>query len=363
MIPKEWVLDRVEQSFELLFKSRQNYLNLFLPYFAYKFIFVIIIWNIFYYWLMNFFDFSSLSNSSNFSWIISDLFWNTEFIIAVNVFLIFLLLNLILIIPFILTTYKTIGQIIQKKEEINYIDNITYWFKNLSNSFKTYWYMFVYVALIPSLIIIVWGLFLLFWLIQNLDIILQVWMFIWGWGIILLIIFAIYRWYKTLFSIISAVDHDKYSQGNFNNSVLITKNNWWRIVWNFILIWLIISLVGWIINSVIWIFKFSVSDFDYMWLISTLNWNLDQEKISSIVWSLTNWIWVFSIKDLLFDVLDLILEVIKIVFMFIFTYLFYKRLELELKNKNIDPNSYDEINNNITNNNNIKIRETNSIEL
>ena len=46
----------------------------------------------------------------------------------------------------------------------------------------------------------------------------------------------VYRWVKTYFSLNSAVDSSEYTKENFNISVKITDWNWWRIVWNYILI-------------------------------------------------------------------------------------------------------------------------------
>ncbi len=340
--PKEGVLDRIEQSFEVLFRNKKSFLDIFLPYFFYKFIFVVIIGNIFYFLLMNFIDFNNLTNSSDFSWVISDLFWSVQFIIIVNIFLIFLLINLMLVIPFILATIKTIKEVYNEEDSINYLDNVFYWFRSLWDSFRTYWYMFVYVALFPMLVLIFWWILYIIWQLKNLENILQIWIYISLFWLLLFIMFSLYRWLKTIFSITSAVNDNEYTKENFEKSIRITDNNWWRIVWNFLLLSIIISLVFWIINSIIWVFKFSVSDVDYMWIASWLYWGLDQNKITTIIESFTSNIWVFSIKDILFEILDLFLEVIKTIFGFVFTYIFYKRLSLELDNKvNINNTNFD----------------------
>ena len=321
---KENVLDRIEQSFELFTK---NFKNIFLSYFIYKFVVSIVIWNVIYYWAMKYIDLDSFIDLDKTDTILVDLFSNSYFIIWVNLFLILILLNLILIIPFILGTFKTIKDSYLEKENISYIENIKYWFKNINNSFKTYWYMFAYVALIPSLAFIVWWLLLIWWKTENVDILFNIWSFILWFATVLFLVFSLYRWLKTSFSIVSAVDKDEYTKENFNNSVSITKNNWWRIVWNFMLLGLIISLIWWLFSWVIWIFK--ISNFDFSILDNLWADSLSPENIKVLTDNLTKSATEFSIVNFLISIIELIIDICFIVFTFVFTYLFYKRLEFE----------------------------------
>jgi len=307
----------------------KNFKDIFFGYFFYKLFVAVILWNILYYWVLNFINLEWLMNNWNWLDSASSIFWSTAFIIWVNIFLIFMLLNLIFIVPFILWTIKSIKEAYLEKENIDFIDNIKYGFKSLYESFKTYWYMFAYVALIPLIILIVWGVLVIIGQYQNIDLFLQIWWYVSWFGIMLLIIFSIYRWIKTSFSITRAVDYNDYSKESFKESVLITDNKWLRIVGNFILIWILISIIWWIINWLIWIFKFSVSDFDYSSFLALRNWNLSQENIQNIISEFTKWAWEFSLKSLIFEIIDLLIKTIFTIFTFIFTYVFYKRLELE----------------------------------
>ncbi len=324
--PKEWVFDRIEQTF-ILFKN--NFKNIFLGYFLYNFMVFIIIWNIIYYWILKFVDLSSFNfdKSEN---IIADLFSNTYFIIWVNIFLILLLLNLILVIPFILGTIKTIKEAFEGKENIDFLKNIRYWFKNINNSFRVYWYIFVYVALVPSIFIIIWWLLLILWQVKHIDILLQFWIFILSFSFLFLMIFMIYKWLKTKFSIISAVDKDNYSKENFDFSVSITNWNWLRIIGNLMFVWIIISLVVWIFNSIISLFDFSNND--NINFLKDININeIKQEEVENIILNLNKSFMDFSISTFLINIVKLIINVVSIMFVFTFNYIFFKRLEYEYK--------------------------------
>lgn len=324
MIPKEWVLDRIEQSFEVF---KNNFLNIFAPMVIYNFITSIVIWNIIYYYWISFFDFNSIWNSSDINKMMADAFGSTSFVIGVNIFIILILLKLIFVVVFIIATIKWVKQSYEWTTYISYIDNIKYWFKNLSNSFKTYWYMFVYVALLPSILLIIWWILFISWKVINIDILLNIWTFIFWFSVILLLFFAIYRWFKTTFSIPSAVDHDEYNQSNFDNSVLITNNNWLRIVWNFILLSIIIWIIWSIVNWIIWIFQ--ISNFDFSIFTSLSWWKLTPDKIQWIVTQLTNSMGNFSISDFIISILKMLIETLFSMFSLVFVYIFYKRLEIE----------------------------------
>lgn len=324
--PKKGVFERIEQSLEIF---KKNFIAIFAPMFIYKIFTSLIIWNIIYYYWMNYFDFNNLWNSSDINWMLADAFSDTWFVIGVNVFIILILLNLIFVIPFIIATIKSIKQAYEWEIKIDYLKNISYWFKNLSNSFRTYWYMFVYVLLIPALILIFWWLLLIFGQLQNLDNILQIWIFISGFWLILLMFFILYRWYKTTFSITSAVDNDEYSKENFKISVKVSNSNWWRIVWNFILLSILISTVWWITSLIIWIFKISSSDLSFLSLINFQNPQITPETITQIVSSFTKWLGEFSISKFIISFIELFVKLLFLIFTIIFTYIFYKRLELE----------------------------------
>ena len=338
--PKEWIFDRIEQSFNVV---KNNFKNIFLSYFLYSF-FIFLIWIIFYYSSIYFVNLLNIKETDIQN--IWNIFNNTYFLIWINLFIIFIIIKLTLVIPFILATIKTIKDSFLEKENIDFVENIKYWFKNLYNSFKTYWYIFAYIALIPAFFIIIWWILLIIWDTQNLDNFSQIWLYILWFWFILLIIFWFYKWLKTSFSIYSAVDENKYTKENFEKSLKITENNWWRILWNFLLLSIFISIISWIINSILWIINiWSSNIFSNLDYHSLQNWKFSPEQINNIMDSL----WSFSIIEFIINIIKLVFDNIFIIFSFVFTYIFYKRLELEkfwkIKEENIE----------IENNNNIEL--------
>ena len=153
--PKIDVFARITQSFDIL---KNNFLKLTLIMFIYQFVALVVIWT-----LLTVFVFWGISLSTM-SWSeLLNLFSNPEFIIIVLLWIIFYIVYLILFIPVLLWLIKTIYNIINQ-EEIILMDNLKYWFKKIFDSFKTYWFVFFYVALIPSLIFIVWWIIFILWM-------------------------------------------------------------------------------------------------------------------------------------------------------------------------------------------------------
>jgi hypothetical protein len=282
-------------------------------------------------------------------------FLNEPFVVMIIIITsILFILYLLLYIPVFIWLIKSINQSVIN-EKINMFENIKFWFSKLLSSFKTYWYIFAYVALIPAIIFIIWWLLLnLSFYFDNLIFLKSIWVFLMIISLIIFIFFTIYRWIKTRFSLISAVTYDEFDKNNFLNSIKITNNNWWRIVWNILLIWIIVSIISWIISSIFSIFIFSISfDFSIMdeimnWLN---NWNLNINDIInklinafissfSIIWSIISWF------------INNIINTISSVFIIIFIFIFFQRLESENKNlsegivKN-NINNYNKTNSNV----------------
>ena len=306
---KIWVLDRIEQTFNIF---KNNFMDFFLPLFLYNLISVVIFWTI----LMSMF-FSNLWNITNWSLDFFTLLNNPYVVIAIAVWIISFIVYLMLYIPILLWLIKSIKQAYEW-DQVTVIENLFYWFSRLTDSFKTYWYIFAYIALIPSLFFILgWILFNAWFYIEWQEKLKQVWwilMIVWW---ILFVVFLLYRWIKASFSIYSAVNHDSFKKDDFLNSINITNNNWWRIVWNFFLMGLIILLVSWLIW---WLFKI----FSYNWIDYTSIRTLDD---------IMNIVWEFSITtQILSGFINNILNTIWTVFIIIFTYLFFLRLKNEANN-------------------------------
>lgn len=165
----------------------------------------------------------------------------------------------ILKIPFYISLVKSINDSFNW-ELINKNTNLMYWFKSIWKIFNTYWYIFKYVMLIPSSILIMWLL------VTFVD------QFIWTLIIILsllvFIYFAIFRWLRSFLSLIYAIIYNEFSSENFKKSIELTKNNIWSIFWN--IIWLSIFF---------WFLWFIISKF--------INFStFDMSSIYSIIWDI-----------------------------------------------------------------------------
>jgi hypothetical protein len=265
----------------------------------------------------------ALSSISNLQMPKDDLFSfvnNPKIVILITVWMILLIIYLLLYIPVILWLTKSIKQAINW-DKITQKENIIYWFKNLNNSFKTYWYIFAYVALIPSILFIIWWLFFNMWYyLKDLDLFKSIWiLFMVLWWIIFAV-FSIYRWIKSTFALYSAVNNESFTKQDFTKSLEITKNNWWRMIWNFLLIWLIIWLLSSLISWVLW---FATSN--------SINYNNIKsiDDIKAIAWNFN------TISTSLSGFISTILNTFWTVFTIVFTYLFYLRMKGESDNSNI----------------------------
>jgi hypothetical protein len=211
---------------------------------------------------------------------------------------------------------------------------------------KTYWYIFSYIYLIPITLFIVWSI-----LFSNFDspwktkILAQIGSFmIIAWWF-LFIIFYIYRWFKATFALYSAVDKNDYTKINFDNSVNVTNNNWWRIVWNFLLLSLLILVISQMIWSVInLIIPWSWNKWNLLKAIWEVITGAESIKINSAEQVKTylseytsNY---YTLSNVILDIIKNIIQTIFSVFVIIFTYLFYIRLDEESKtsgNWNTEP--------------------------
>lgn len=321
---KEWIFDRIDTTFTLF---KNNFLWLFLPFFLYNFISVVVIWTIVKYYMMTSMAWIETNN-------IIDLFTflnNPTVVILILLWIILFILYLLLYIIILLWFIKSVKQALSE-EKITILENVQYWINSFWLSMKTYWYIFSYVALIPSLIFILWWiLFNLSYYLWNLESLQILSLWIIGLSLIIFIIFLIYRWTKATFAIYSAVDDNTFDKENFNSSISITQSNWWRIFWNFLLLGIMISIILSIIGTIISLVSFFGS-WGWSLLKSLLEinsnwWNFNLEKIKLLLeWYVNN----FSIlSEILSNILDNIIKTISTIFVLIFTYIFYIRLKYE----------------------------------
>lgn len=325
IISKETVFDRIEQSF-ILFKS--NFLSLFLPIFIYNLIYFLV-------WYISFIKISTfwLSEIWRLSWL--DFFWLlNNYVMHIAIGIVLFILYLMLYIPLELMLIKSIKQLFDW-DRITVKLNLVYWFKKFFSSFTTYYYIFLYIAWIPAFLFIVWWIFFNLTFFIELDSIykqISIWLMIFS--LILFLFFSLYRWIRAKFSLLSAVDKDEFNIINFKKALTLSKNNWWRILWNLILIWIIVSIIKSIISWIISILGFFnsniVENIGDTFLDKTLKWwsihdLLNQENVNNIISSFLE----FNLMYFIWDIIKVWLDSISIIFIIIFLYLLFKRLEFE----------------------------------
>lgn len=306
---KENVLDRIEQSFVFM---KDNFKVLFFPLVIF-YVWVYFLFTYTWVYFMDSFDVNNLYSVWNmylFSWAI-----------------LFGLIYLTFEIWVLLWLFKTICDI-DDWNEFDVVSNYKYWFLNIFESFKTYYYMFMYVYLIPSIIFIGWWIYFIniawLWLEWVKDFFSKnMWVLILGAVLItfFFIFFITYRSNKTVFSIVSAVSKNTFDKENFEFSVSITKGNWWRVFWNFFLVWIII----WLLTSII------SSAFETHTLVDTIAKNSNNLDIDKMIKEFrVNRIFSQSIFQ---DIITRFITVLSLLFISIFTYIFFKRLESETLSK------------------------------
>lgn len=307
---KQWVLDRIEQTFSVLMK---NPLALMSPLIIFQIIMLVVIpqfgISLILWW--NFIETSSM---------------NSVLYITMSLAISYGLFYVILIIPVTLWIIKWSSDLILWKD-ITAWNMIEYGFKKLSDSFKVYWYMFAYAFLVPALCFIVSGLIMLYGLYFNNEVVSAI---AW-WLMVISVLYAaiqwIYRWLKTSFSIWWAIYEDDFSKNQFESCVAYTHWKWWRIFWNFFLVGLIISLLMWLVSGLIWsiTFMWTVnSGFDINSLIQLENQDM-QTSIENFIWNRSG----ISIVKIITDSISQILWSIVSVFMIVFSLIFYIRLKDE----------------------------------
>jgi len=161
----------------------------------------------------------------------------------------------ILKIPFYISLVKSINDSFNWKL-VSKNANLLYWFVSIWKIFNTYRYIFKYVALIPSLILIVW---LLVIFVDKV-----IWAILIIWALIIFVYFTIFRWLRSFLSLIYAVVHDDFSSDNFKKSIFLTKDNIGSIFWNIIGLFIFFGVLWYIISRFI---NLSTFDMDSIYSI------------------------------------------------------------------------------------------------
>lgn len=307
---KQWVLDRIEQSFWVFI---QNPLGLVMPLVLFQIVMIVLLpqigMSVIFGW-----NFMQTSNVS------------TVLYMTMSIALIYATFYVILIIPVTISVIKWASDLIHWKN-ISAQTMIEYGFRKLSESFKVYWYMFAYAYLIPALCFIGAGFLVLLWLFLKVEVVSTIgWILMWI-SIIFWLVLWIYRWLKSTFAIWSAIYENDFSKEQFQKGISVTDNNWWRILWNFLLIWLISWLLMSLVTGFIWSITFlgtTSSWIDIESILQPWGWNI-QESIEGYM----NNMWGISISEIITKSISQILWSIVSAFMIVFTLIFYLRLKKE----------------------------------
>lgn len=339
MKPKKDVFDRIEQTF-VLFKN--NFNGIFIPILLYQLVTIAVLLPIFsfIYFRINPIDFGSIAGVDGAD-MFKSLSWVAPFYGFFAMYMVLWIIYLMVYIWFFLWLIKSIKQAFDW-EEVTWKENVFYGFRNILNSFSTYWYIFAYIYLIPALIFIVGGILFLSSSIFRWGVFLSPDDGIDTLGVIggslmvisffVFLIFMIYRWIRAYFSIVSAVDKDTYDKENFDFALKVTYDNWWRVAWNFLLVWVIIMFVSSIISFIpgmigaIWSNMSSYSE--------------EMSNIDELLVELES-LWSFNIFKTISQLLSVAINTIVAVFVMVFAYIFFKRLELE-NDKSEDKESVEE---------------------
>jgi len=298
----ENAMDRIEKSFYLY---KKWFINLSIPMLIYNVWGLIILPYLLVLLLFPFFWSIYSLFMNNFNW------WFVLTLIFPIIFIIFF--YIFFYIAVFITTIKSISFYYNNEGNL---DNYSI-FTELKQSksylwsiMKTYWYIFAYVALIPSLIFIAWWiLFNLGYFLGWVEILTIIWaIFMWI-AATIFIVFAIYRWIKTSFALFHAISNNDYSKDNFSEAVKYSNNNWWKIFLNSLLIGLIIGLSSGVILNFVYLIVPGSSE---MFLEDIFVWNFD----------LMAWFW-FLISSLF----EWFINTIAWVFMTIFLFILYKQIQ------------------------------------
>jgi uncharacterized membrane protein YhaH (DUF805 family) len=252
-----------------------------------------------------------------------DLFYRPELLYMILVWGIFLILYFLLIVFMVLWNVKSFQQVYHK-EELTILDNFIFAKQNYFSLYKTYWYLFAYIALYPSLLFILWGI--LFWGNASLSTPLELFKWI-SIAIMLISVFwfivnAIYRTYRSIFSLYHAVVNRDFTKENFLESLEFTKWKYWRVFWNMLLISIIFQIILMTSHFFLW--------FVYPSFISSEDIQASESFYDIVATFHAN----FQIlPQILMDVVSTFLTTFLWVWVSVFTFLFYKDFQKEYEDE------------------------------
>lgn len=307
---KEKFVDRVEQSIVIL---KNNVLKITLPMVIFNILFLVIIPTVI---------FQLIPLTEMFSWDISQKIW-IYMSFGLALWGLYFLIFLLVLIPVQIAIIKSIGDSIHARE-IDMKANLHYGFSSISNVFRTYWYIFSYVYLIPAGIFILGGVIFISWTLINREfwnIPWIIWGILMGISVLVFLVFAVYRGTKSTFWVMSAVDKQEYTKTNLQKSIRLSDWKWWRIFWN-------LFGIGFIIWAVLQLLKFIWSiflAFSYDWTELITASQSDDVNVQELITEFTTFQPLSFINNIIQAWFGSILWTLIV----IFAYLLFKRLETE----------------------------------
>lgn len=313
------IFDRIEYSFGVL---KNNFKQIFLPLFLFHLVAKLGLGSVVMVLALQYIDVLALIDAP--TDVFLNLWTDPKFIIIIVISMVLFLGYVLLIIPFVIATIQAIKNAYHGVNA-SLKDNIVYGFKTFVPILGVYWHIFAYVALIPALLFIVWGLIMIVWLSQDLQVFTRLWILLSGIAWFLFIIFSAYRWLKAAFSLYQAVENNSFDKKSFMQSVAHSDGKWWRVFGNMFLMWIILaviaSTIGFFINTAFLLWAGGFSDI----VTSADQLQTGTEELNGLVQDMLTLSWL----DILQSFLLLIVNVAQTVCMMVFVYIFYKRLALE----------------------------------
>lgn len=311
--PKENFVDRVEQSIVHL---KNNLLPIALPITICNILFLILIPTIGAQ-LLPLEDITSWDISQKLPLLVS---------LSVTVILAYIITFAFILIPVQVAMLKSIKESLAGNK-VGTTQYLWYGFKNIGNIFKTHWYIFLYVLIIPALLFIVWGL--IFIIASMLSVSIG-WQIMWIWwaimilSIIIFMISIIYKGTKATFWLISAIDTEEFTNENLHASTQLSDKKWWRVFWNLFwisfIIWCVINLISFIVGLI------SLASFDWS-SISELSETNEELNIQKTIAEFSQ----FNISGLITDIISTGIWSMLWTLITVFSYILFLRLRQESK--------------------------------
>ncbi|PIE85096.1 hypothetical protein CSA08_03550 [Candidatus Gracilibacteria bacterium] len=288
---KEGVLDRFSQSIELYGK---NFIKLTLPFIIYNAIMLLAVMGAIITIL------ATLTGGNEPTTAMA--------ILVILAIIVVLLVYLVFSVPVFACTFRSIKNA-ANGETIDLKANFSYGMKNFGGVIKMYWFVFMYVVLVPFIITLI-GFIMIIAGIEAGSFVVVI-------GGVMQLIFLFYRGLKTSFSVVDSIDTDNYTKENFDKKLSLTNGKLWRVIGNYFVYGILVGIIMWVVGMITGSIGTnpSIVDIDFKDLRSFIVYTQSYNFFAGLVG----------------DIIELVISSILTVFGMAFVYIFYKRLESEQK--------------------------------